>query len=134
MCIRDRGYSSLDSFATSSFDALKVDHSFVRDMVTNFRHRAIVRTITGFAEDLGLRLIAEGIETEEQAALLRDLGCTAAQGYLFAPALAIEDMERVLEQGLGPSDSLRTDAVAELLRCGIMPLGPAERAMSRAYN
>ena len=106
------GYSSLDSFATSSFDALKVDHSFVRDMVTNFRHRAIVRTITGFAEDLGLRLIAEGIETEEQAALLRDLGCTVAQGYLFAPALAVEDMERVLEEGLGPADRGRTDAVA----------------------
>jgi len=98
------GYSSLDSFATSSFDALKVDHSFVRDMVTNFRHRAIVRTITGFAEDLGLGLIAEGIETEEQAALLRDLGCTAAQGYLYAPALSVDDMERVLEQGLGPAD------------------------------
>ncbi|HZX88995.1 MAG TPA: EAL domain-containing protein [Rudaea sp.] len=106
------GYSSLDSFATSSFDALKVDHSFVRDMVTNFRHRAIVRTITGFAEDLGLRLIAEGIETTEQAALLRDLGCTAAQGYLYAPAVPIEVMERVLENGLGPADSLRTDAVA----------------------
>ncbi|HSE12610.1 MAG TPA: PAS domain S-box protein [Rudaea sp.] len=106
------GYSSLDSFATSSFDALKVDHSFVRDMVTNFRHRAIVRTITGFAEDLGLRLIAEGIETEEQAALLRDLGCTAAQGYLYAPALSVEDMERVLEFGLGPADRSRTDAVA----------------------
>jgi diguanylate cyclase (GGDEF)-like protein/PAS domain S-box-containing protein len=106
------GYSSLDSFATSSFDALKVDHSFVRDMVTNFRHRAIVRTITGFAEDLGLRLIAEGIETTEQAALLRDLGCTAAQGYLYAPAVPVETMERVLEHGLGPSDSFRADAVA----------------------
>jgi diguanylate cyclase (GGDEF)-like protein/PAS domain S-box-containing protein len=106
------GYSSLDSFATSSFDALKVDHSFVRDMVTNFRHRAIVRTITGFAEDLGLRLIAEGIEKTEQAALLRDLGCTAAQGYLFAPAVPVEVMERILDQGLGPADSLRTDAVA----------------------
>jgi EAL domain-containing protein (putative c-di-GMP-specific phosphodiesterase class I) len=106
------GYSSLDSFATSSFDALKVDHSFVRDMVTNFRHRAIVRTITGFAEDLGLRLIAEGIETSEQAALLRDLGCTAAQGYLFAPAVPVEVMERILDQGLGPADSLRSGAVA----------------------
>jgi len=80
--------------------------------VTNFRHRAIVRTITGFAEDLGLRLIAEGIETTEQAALLRDLGCTAAQGYLFAPAVPVEVMERILDQGLGPADSLRADAVA----------------------
>src|SRR5262249_53150122 len=88
------GYSSLDSFATSSFDALKVDRSFVRDVTTNFRHGAIVRTITGFAVNLGLRLIAEGVETIEQAALLRDLGCALAQGDLYAPALPIEALER----------------------------------------
>jgi EAL domain-containing protein (putative c-di-GMP-specific phosphodiesterase class I) len=95
------GYSSLDSFATSSFDALKVDRSFVRDVTTNFRHRAIVRTITGFAEDLGLRLIAEGIETPEQAALLRDLGCNLAQGDLYAPAMSVEDLELLLQKDLG---------------------------------
>jgi len=106
------GYSSLDSFATASFDALKVDRSFISDMATNFRHRAIVRTITGFAEDLGLRLIAEGVETAEQAALLRDLGCTSAQGYLYAPALPVESLERVLEMGLHPGTDARTDAVA----------------------
>jgi diguanylate cyclase (GGDEF)-like protein/PAS domain S-box-containing protein len=94
------GYSSLDSFATSSFDALKVDRSFVRDVTTNFRHRAIVRTITGFAEDLGLRLIAEGVETVEQATLLGQLGCTLAQGDLYAPPMTVQAMEELLASGL----------------------------------
>jgi EAL domain-containing protein (putative c-di-GMP-specific phosphodiesterase class I) len=101
------GYSSLDSFATSPFDALKVDRSFVRDMATNFRHRAIVRTITGFAEDLGLRLIAEGVETAEQAALLRGLGCARAQGFLYAAPLKLDAWEQALDTGLtlgGASD------------------------------
>jgi len=103
------GYSSLDSFATSPFDALKVDRSFVRDMATNFRHRAIVRTITGFAEDLGLRLIAEGVETTEQADLLRSLGCAGAQGFLFARPLRVEALEQALDAGLASGD---TPAVA----------------------
>jgi diguanylate cyclase (GGDEF)-like protein/PAS domain S-box-containing protein len=106
------GYSSLDSFATSPFDALKVDRSFVRDMATNFRHRAIVRTITGFAEDLGLRLIAEGIETFEQAELLRGLGCVGGQGFFYAPALPLEAMEEALESGLAKERGSGTHAVA----------------------
>lgn len=106
------GYSSLDSFATSPFDALKVDRSFVRDMVSNFRHRAIVRTITGFAEDLGLRLIAEGVETFAQAELLRGLGCVGAQGFLYAPALPLEAMEQALDTGLAVRRDSAANAVA----------------------
>jgi len=106
------GYSSLDSFATSAFDALKVDRSFVSDVTTNFRHGAIVRTITGFAENLGLRLIAEGVETTEQAVLLRDLGCTLAQGNLYSPPVPIDAMERMLESGLPVWENGRADAVA----------------------
>ena len=106
------GYSSLDSFATSPFDTLKIDRSFIRDMVSNFRHRAIVRTIAAFAEDLHLGLIAEGVETAEQAELLLGLGCNAAQGYLYAPALPHDAMERVLEQGLTPATDTHKNAVA----------------------
>jgi diguanylate cyclase (GGDEF)-like protein/PAS domain S-box-containing protein len=90
------GYSSLEAFAASSFDGLKVDQSFVRDVTINPRHRAIVRTIIGFAKDLGLLLTAEGIETEEQRELLLDLGCEYGQGYLFAQALAPAEFERML--------------------------------------
>ncbi|HSX62667.1 MAG TPA: PAS domain S-box protein [Tahibacter sp.] len=93
------GYSSLDSFASSPFDALKIDRSFVRDMEANRRHRAIVRTISGFAEDLGLSLTAEGVETQAQAELLMAMGCGTAQGFLYAPALAADAMEQVLASG-----------------------------------
>ncbi|MEZ5465940.1 MAG: PAS domain S-box protein [Lysobacteraceae bacterium] len=77
------GYSSLESFASATFDALKIDHSFVADITSNPRHQAIAKTIVGFAGDLGLRLIAEGVETEEQRELLLGMGCRLAQGYLF---------------------------------------------------
>ncbi|MCB1561235.1 MAG: PAS domain S-box protein [Xanthomonadales bacterium] len=77
------GYSSLESFASATFDALKIDHGFVADITTNSRHQAIARTIVGFAGDLGLHLIAEGVETQAQRELLLAMGCRFAQGYLF---------------------------------------------------
>ena len=90
------GYSSLESFAASPFDALKIDQVFIRDIESNPRHRAIVRTITAFAYELGLALTAEGIETEGQQALLKALGCRYGQGYLFSQALAADDFEQML--------------------------------------
>lgn len=87
------GYSSLERFADSPFDALKIDRGFIRDMGSNPRHRAIVRTIIGFAGDLGLALTAEGIELEEQRVALQAMGCGRGQGYLFAPALAPAEFE-----------------------------------------
>jgi diguanylate cyclase (GGDEF)-like protein/PAS domain S-box-containing protein len=90
------GYSSLEAFAASSFDALKVDQSFVRDVVTNPRHRAIVKTIINFAHDLGLLLTAEGIETEDQRALLLELGCAYGQGHWFSVPLPADEFERLL--------------------------------------
>jgi len=94
------GYSSLDSFATSPFDTLKIDRGFVRDMVTNPRHGAIVHTIAGFAELLGLGLIAEGVENRAQADLLFDVGCERGQGLLFSAPVPQEVFERILEEGL----------------------------------
>jgi len=93
------GYSSLESFAASPFDALKMDQVFIRDIETNPRHRAIVRTITGFADELGLALTAEGIETEGQRDLLKSVGCQFGQGYLFSRALPPEDFEQMLLAG-----------------------------------
>ncbi len=90
------GYSSLDSFASAPFDALKIDRSFILDMSTNHRHRAIVRTIVAFASDLGLTLTAEGVESAEQSELLQALGCRLGQGYMFAPPLPAAEFERLL--------------------------------------
>jgi diguanylate cyclase (GGDEF)-like protein/PAS domain S-box-containing protein len=106
------GYSSLDSFATSPFDTLKVDRSFVRDMVTNPRHGAIVHTVAGFAELLGLGLIAEGVENRAQADLLFDVGCEQGQGLLFSGAVPQDDFERMLEQGLPLGTAQLKNAVA----------------------
>ncbi|MEO6172778.1 MAG: PAS domain S-box protein, partial [Arenimonas sp.] len=77
------GYSSLESFAASAFDALKIDQAFIRDIESNHRHRTIVKTILGFAKDLGLSLTAEGIETSGQRKLLLEMGCEIGQGYWY---------------------------------------------------
>ncbi|ODS62284.1 MAG: hypothetical protein ABS41_10620 [Arenimonas sp. SCN 70-307] len=95
------GYSSLESFASSPFDALKMDQVFIRDIETNPRHRAIVRTINGFAGELGLALTAEGIETEGQREMLRAIGCQFGQGFLFSRALPPEQFEQMLSAGAG---------------------------------
>ncbi|KFN45270.1 bifunctional diguanylate cyclase/phosphodiesterase [Arenimonas composti] len=92
------GYSSLESFAASPFDALKMDQVFIRDVETNPRHRAIVRTITAFADELGLALTAEGIETPGQRALLEKVGCQYGQGFLFSRALPAEQFEQLLAE------------------------------------
>jgi diguanylate cyclase (GGDEF)-like protein/PAS domain S-box-containing protein len=90
------GYSSLESFAASAFDALKIDQVFVRDLASNHRHRAIVKTIIGFAKDLGLNLTAEGIETAAQRELLREMGCEVGQGYFYDRPLVPREFEQRL--------------------------------------
>ena len=87
------GYSSLVSFSEAAFDGLKVDRGFVQDLESNSRHRAIVRTIAQFAQDLGLSLVAEGVENEMQAQILRQLGCDLVQGYLIAPPMPAAMLE-----------------------------------------
>lgn len=91
------GYSSLASFTDSPFDGLKLDRSFVIDMVANPRHFAIVRTIAAFAEALGLSLTAEGVETAAQAGRLSRLGVQFAQGFLYSPALDAAAFEQLLD-------------------------------------
>lgn len=81
------GYSSLDSFAASPFDAIKIDRGLVKDIDSNNRHLAIVRTIARFAQELGLELTVEGVERESQRQILLASGCALAQGFLFAKAL-----------------------------------------------
>ena len=80
-------YSSLSYLGSYPVDALKIDRYFVSGMETNVKKYEITRTIVGLAQNLGLDVIAEGIETEEQSTLLRSMGCQYGQGYfLFRPA------------------------------------------------
>lgn len=83
------GYSSLSHVLSLEFDALKLDRSFVERLEGDRRSRAVVRAIAGTSADLGTVVIAEGVETEAQRDLLREMGIHWAQGYLFgrpAPA------------------------------------------------
>ncbi len=95
------GYSSLESFAASPFDALKIDQVFIRDLESNHRHRAIVKTIIGFAKDLGLVLTAEGIETIGQRKLLLEMGCEIGQGFWYDKPLTAHDFEQRLYKMFG---------------------------------
>jgi EAL domain-containing protein (putative c-di-GMP-specific phosphodiesterase class I) len=78
------GYSSLSYLKNWRVDALKIDRSFVRDLVTDSSDLAIVSAIIAIARHLHIQVIAEGIEGYQQAEILRKLGCTIGQGFLFA--------------------------------------------------
>lgn len=81
------GYSNLTYLQQFSIDYLKIDRSFIRNVPGTRRDEAIVRSIIDIADNLGLGVIAEGVETAEQAAFLRSLGCQMAQGFHFHPPL-----------------------------------------------
>jgi EAL domain-containing protein (putative c-di-GMP-specific phosphodiesterase class I) len=93
------GYSSLSYLRTLDVDALKIDQSFIRDMPDDADAVAVVRSIIALAQSLGLLVIAEGVETEGQLAVLRELGCDSAQGYLFGRAMLAREIEELLRAG-----------------------------------
>ncbi|MGA2342367.1 MAG: EAL domain-containing protein [Steroidobacteraceae bacterium] len=84
------GYSSLSYLKNWRVDALKIDRSFVRDLVTDTSDLAIVSAIIAIARHLHIQVIAEGIEGYQQAEILRKLGCTVGQGFLFARPMPAE--------------------------------------------
>lgn len=88
------GYSSLSSLRHYPLDELKIDRSFVAQLASSTDDRAIARTILAMAASLDLAVVAEGIETAEQAAILRDMGCAAGQGYLFDRPLPAAEIGR----------------------------------------
>ncbi|MDX1980930.1 MAG: EAL domain-containing protein [Bryobacteraceae bacterium] len=84
------GYSSLSYLSQLPCDSLKIDKSFVNQMCTDISCSEIIRTVVQLANSLGKQVIAEGIETEAQAELLKSLGCGFGQGYLFSKPMAAE--------------------------------------------
>lgn len=94
------GYSSLTYLHRFPIDTLKIDQSFVA--VLDKDHLEIVRTILSLAENLGMDVVAEGIETQEQMSLLRTLSCQSGQGYFFSRPMNVEDAERVLQETYAP--------------------------------
>jgi EAL domain-containing protein (putative c-di-GMP-specific phosphodiesterase class I) len=91
------GYSSLSQLRDLAADELKIDQSFVRRLTDAPEHQAVIRAIIDLAHGLGLRTVAEGVETEAQWRQLVELGCDYAQGYLTGKPQSAEDLVPVLQ-------------------------------------
>jgi len=101
------GYSSLKYLQNLPIDTLKIDQSFVRNLDPSSDNEsgngAIVRAIVTLAQQLGLRVVAEGVETNEELQLLRRLGCDLVQGYLFAKPMRVEACDLFLRESYSSS-------------------------------
>jgi len=97
------GYSSLSYLKRFPVDRVNVDKSFVNGLAENATDTALVRMIIDLCHTLGVEVLAEGVETSEQAALLRDMGCDVGQGYYFARPLLGEELAKQLPQSFSLS-------------------------------
>lgn len=105
------GYSSLNTLQDTRFDVLKLDREFFSTHMSNERGKKIIMHTISMSKDVGLGLIAEGVETADQAQFLENCGCDTAQGYLYAKPMPVQDAEKYLKNTL-PS---KTDEVKEPL-------------------
>ena len=95
------GYSSLSYLQRMPIDAVKLDRSFVSDLTTEASTVSMVRSVLAMADALHLRVVSEGVETQEQLEILRSLGCEEAQGYLLGrPESSELALQRVMESPL----------------------------------
>ena len=100
------GYSSLAYLKQLPFDQIKIDQSFVRDVLDDPNDAAIARMVIVLAETLGLRVIAEGVETQAHCALLMELGCNGFQGFYFSRPVSASAMARVMRHPRLPQTPL----------------------------
>jgi EAL domain-containing protein (putative c-di-GMP-specific phosphodiesterase class I) len=107
------GYSSLQYLKRLPLDQLKIDQSFVRDILVDQNDASIVRTIIALGESLGLAVIAEGVETEEQRKFLEQYGCNHYQGYLFSKPLPLAEFETLLSDHFNKTHNAQWMAFTE---------------------
>jgi len=100
------GYSSLSYLKRFPIDTVKIDQSFVRELTTDAGNAGIVKAVVGMGRSLDIRVVAEGVETAEQLAFLRETGCAEGQGYLFSRPVAAPDLTRFLEARQDPALSV----------------------------
>jgi predicted signal transduction protein with EAL and GGDEF domain len=106
------GYSSIGYLRSFSFDKLKIDQSFVKDLLADEKSLAIVRAIVGLGSSFGITTTAEGVETEDQRSCLNQEGCTEVQGYLYSEPLPPSEIAPLLgrlgAQRLAQTESTRS--------------------------
>ena len=90
------GYSSLNYLANLPLDELKIDQSFVREMMVDQNNAVIVKTIISLGQSLGLSVIAEGVETLEQQNFLADYGCVFYQGFFYSKPIPVNELDKIL--------------------------------------
>ena len=90
------GYSSMSYLRRFPIDKLKIDRSFITNVMTSADDASIVQAIISLAHGLRLKVVAEGVETQAQVDLLKDMGCELAQGYLYSKPIAAEAIEQLL--------------------------------------
>jgi diguanylate cyclase (GGDEF)-like protein len=93
------GYSSLGSLKLFPINTIKVDKSFIRDITKDPNAEAIISAIIAMARSLNIKVVAEGVETEEQLEFLSSLQCDEVQGYLFSPPVSASELTRLLKEG-----------------------------------
>jgi diguanylate cyclase (GGDEF)-like protein len=106
------GYSSLERLRDIPVSRVKIDRRFVGSMLSNDRVESLIAAIVALADELGMQTVAEGVETIEQANRLRHLGCRAAQGFLYAPAVPDSELMLVLRDLNAAAATLRSPAAA----------------------
>jgi diguanylate cyclase (GGDEF)-like protein len=98
------GYSSLSNLRSFPFDKIKIDRSFVKELEQSPDSAAIVRAVLGLGQSLGISTCAEGVETAQQIAALREQGCTHVQGFYFSAAKPFDQTLALLPTGLSPKE------------------------------
>ncbi len=93
------GYSSLSYLTSFPVDVIKIDRSFVMGCTKLKNNLVIIKAIIAMGHSLGMKIVAEGIETEEQLNLLKDFGADEGQGYYFSPPVSQEDFAKLLKKG-----------------------------------
>ena len=92
------GYSSLAYLRKLPIDKIKIDRSFIQEVATNDSDLTIVKTMVELSHGLGKRVLAEGVETQQQLQLLRNIGCDAVQGYFISKPISEEEFTKYLKR------------------------------------
>jgi diguanylate cyclase len=101
------GYSSVSYLKYLPVDTIKIDQSFIRNMLNNFKDKALVEGIISLSKIFGFNVTAEGVENMDQLELLKSFHCGQAQGYLFSKPVTIQEIYRVINHFNDQSNFLR---------------------------